>query len=103
MPFSLSRERDGAGDSGNMSLAITPKADMNHVYEDNARPQVGVVMRVGSLSARTYSAQDWWQTTRITEIIEEWNEDVVLENGAHHMVECVRFKTGNSTYVWKNF
>lgn len=99
MPFSLRRERDGAGDSGNMSLAITPKADGDHVYEHDARPQVGVVMRVGSLAGRTFFIQDWWQTTPITEILEEWTES----DARDVPYDCVRFKTGNSTYVWKKF
>ena len=61
----------------------------------NARPQLGVSMRVGSITGRTYSAQDWWQTTLITEILEERTE----EDGT----EYVRFKTGNSEYEWKGF
>ena len=97
MPYSLRRTRDGAGDSGQMSLAIHLNAGPGdeHVYEDGARPQVGAVMRVGSLFARSYSAQDYWQTTPITQIIEERTED----DGA----EYVRFKTGNSEYEWKHF
>lgn len=95
MPYSLRRTRDGAGDSGLMSLAIRPNAGPGdeHVYEHGARPSVGVVMRVGSISGRTYAAQDYWQTTRITEILEERTE----EDGT----EYVRFKTGNSEYEWK--
>jgi hypothetical protein len=96
MPYSLVRERDGAGDSGNMSLAITPNADPGgkHLYEHGSAPKVGAVMRVGSLFGRSFSVQDWWQTTPITEILEEWNDGEV-----HY----IRFKTGNSTYVWKHF
>lgn len=94
MPYSLVRERDGAGDSGNMSLAITPNPNGEHLYEHNSGPKVGAVMRVGSPYGRTYSAQDWWQTTPVTEIVEEWLEGEVY---------CIRFKTGNSTYVWKHF
>jgi hypothetical protein len=52
-------------------------------------------MIVGSPYARTYSRQDWWQTTPITEILEERIE----EDGT----EYVRFKTGNSEYEWKKF
>lgn len=39
--------------------------------------------------------QDWWQTTWVTEILEERTE----EDGT----EYVRFKTGNSEYEWKSF
>jgi hypothetical protein len=49
-------------------------------------------MIVGSHYGRTYSAQDWWQTTTITEILEERTK----ENGTKY----VRFKTGNSEYEW---
>ena len=101
MPYSLRRTRDGAGDSGGMSLAQIPTfdqdtgeiADIEYIHA--ARPQIGASMRVGSITGRTYSAQDWWQTTLITEIVEERTE----EDGA----EYVRFKTGNSEYEWKRF
>lgn len=100
MPYSLVRQRDGAGDSGNMSLAIHLNAGPGdeHTYEHGARPQVGVVMRIGSLSARSFSMQDWWQTTPITEILEEG-----VGGPDDDFIEYVRFKTGNSTYVWKHF
>jgi len=52
-------------------------------------------MRVGSVYARSYSAQDWWQTTVITKIL----EDTIAEDGS----EYVKFKTGNSIYEWKKF
>jgi len=99
MAYSLYRTRDGAGDSGQMSEAITPIWDetgklIDKTIEQNGRPKVGVVMRVGSLYARSYSAQDWWQTTLITEILEDKMEDGI---------EYVRFKTGNSEYEWKSF
>ena len=96
MTYSLQRERDGAGDSGNMSTLLTPTFDMDTgkivdvEYTADARPQLGGVMRVGSHYARSYQAQDWWQTTIITEILED-------------TPECVKFKTGNSTYEWKVF
>jgi hypothetical protein len=96
MTYSLRRVRDGAGDSGPMSLAITPTVDMdtNKVvdvqYEHGARPRIGSAMRVGSIAGRTFAAQDWWQTTLITEILEDKDD-------------YVRFKTGNSEYEWKTF
>lgn len=100
MPYSLRRTRDGAGDSGQMSQAIFPVFDqdtgkiVDKEVQENARPQVGAVMVVGSHYGRSYSAQDWWQTTLITEILEERSEDGT---------EYVRFKTGNSEYEWKSF
>ena len=101
MAYSLRRTRDGAGDSGQMSQAIFPVFDqdtgkiVDKEIQENARPQVGAVMVVGSYYSRSYSAQDWWQTTLITKILEERTE----EGGA----EYVRFKTGNSEYEWRNF
>jgi hypothetical protein len=100
MPYLLRRTRDGAGDSGLMSLAQIPTFDQDtgkivDVEEiHNARPQVGASMRVGSPFGRTFLAQDWWQTTLITEILEERTED-----GR----EYVRFKTGNSEYEWTQY
>jgi hypothetical protein len=92
--YSLRRERDGVGDSGGMSIALT-YGQYDLETEENARPRVGVVMRVGTHFARSYNAQDWWQTTLITEILEEKIE----EEG----VDYVRFRTGNSVYEWRHF
>jgi hypothetical protein len=84
--YNLRRESDGCGDSGGMSTALW--LDGSEVkFAHNARPVVGVAMRVGALGARTYNPQDWWQTSLITEILEE------TEN-------YVRFRTGNSIYEW---
>ncbi len=98
MAYWMYRERDGRGDSGSMSMALIPAYDENDKvvdveYVHNARPQVGYVMRVGSGIARSYSAQDWWQTTVISEIL----EDKINEDGS----EYVKFRTGNSIYEWR--
>ena len=98
MAYWMYRERDSSGDSGGMSMALVPTYDENGKVTDieyihNARPQVGYVMRVGSILGRSYSAQDWWQTTAISEIL----EDTINEDGS----EYVRFKTGNSIYEWR--
>ena len=86
--YSLRRESDGAGDSGSLSLALwLDKNSSEMKHEHNARPRVGVAMRVGTPFSRTYYQQDWWQTTLITEILEE------KEN-------YVRFRTNNSIYEW---
>lgn len=85
--YSLRRERDNEGDAGGMSMAIWFDENNELQTKQNARPRVGVAMRVGSVYARTYQEQDWWQTSLITEIIED-REDYV------------RFRTGNSIYVW---
>lgn len=89
--YVLRRERDDAGDCGGMSLAIWLDDEGNLQQEHNARPRVGVAMRVGSIHARTMTAQDWWQTTLVSEILDDTGD-------------TVRFKTENgSTYVWKDW
>lgn len=85
--YSLRRESDGAGDAGGMSVALWFDENDELQTKQNARPRVGVAMRVGSVFARTYQEQDWWQTSLITEIVED-REDYV------------RFRTTNSIYVW---
>ena len=85
--YSLRRESDGAGDSGSMSTAIWRGEGGEIHTEYNARPRVGAVIRVGTMLTRSYRVQDWWQTTTITEILEE------REN-------YVRFRTSNSIYEW---
>jgi hypothetical protein len=88
MTYSLTKEGNGSiGDSGLMSIFIYEK-DGNVEYEDNARPRVGGVMRVGSHYTRSYQNQDYWQTSMITEILEETDD-------------TVKFKTLNSIYTWK--
>lgn len=94
MRYRLERTRDGAGDSGSMSRALIPTFDhdTNEILsietKDVARPEIGAAMRVGSYSGT------WWQTTPITEILEECQ----TEDG-----EYVRFRTGNSEYEWESF
>lgn len=99
MPYSLHRIGDNAGDSGSMSDAYHwPNGQENGGYAEvihDSKPFVGAVIRVGTLFSRSFSNQDWWQTTMITEILEEWTDDT--------NAECVRFKTKNSEYIWKKF
>ena len=85
--YTLTRLKDGEGDGGPMSQVIYEK-DGKAIVEEDGRPRVGVQMKVGSYIARTMQWQDWWQTTFITEILEE-REDYI------------KFKTGNSVYEWK--
>ena len=87
MPYTLKRITDGAGDSGSMSEAIAWNEDRTFKEIVGNRPVVGCSVRVGSAFARSYSSQDWWLTTPVTEILEE-SENRVL------------FKTENSTYEW---
>jgi hypothetical protein len=82
-----------------MSDAVTPIWDENgklvdKIIEHNAAPKIGAAMVVGSHYARSFSAQDWWQTTPITEILEERTDPEDPD------YLYVRFKTGNSEYEW---
>lgn len=78
------------GDSGAMSMAIWEENGV--IKYQQSKPRVGVCLRVGSMSARTFSSQDWWQTTEIKEII---SEDVGKDG-----IE-IKFMTNNSVYLWK--
>lgn len=91
MTYSLSREGDNAGDSGQMSRRIWP----DRREDKDPTPIVGASLCVGSLYARTYAMQDYWTTTPVTEIVsstDEKGEQVVV------------FKTrSGSTYKWRYF
>lgn len=62
-------------------------------YDYFAKPRIGVNMRVGSPYGRSYSCQDYWTTTKVTEILEEYNDDQNRLN--------VKFRTLNSIYWWR--
>ena len=83
----LRRISDNAGDVGNCSQAIGFNEDKTEAIVLGDRPMIGCLMKVGSSYARSYSLQDYWLTTPVTEILEE-TEDYV------------RFKTKNSEYEW---
>lgn len=83
----LRRIGDDAGDSGSVSQAIRWNEDGTFKEVAGDRPIVGCSMLVGSATARTYSDQDYWLTTPVTEILEDEGDRVL-------------FKTGNSTYEW---
>ena len=85
----LTRESDGEGESGARSEAIQWKEDGTFDKVVSNRPVVGCSMLVGSVTARSYSHRDYWLTTKVTEILEEREEDGRL---------YVKFKTGNSIY-----
>lgn len=91
--YSLVRESDGAGDSGPMCQILD--AESGQPIPDRDYPEIGCGIRVGSPYGRTYSAQDYWQTTPIVGILEETINDQGFWT--------VRFKTKNSTYTWKEF
>lgn len=91
--YSLVRDRDGVGDSGLMCQILDSKSYQPIPNTDY--PLIGCGVRVGSPYGRTYAAQDYWQTTPITEILEESINDAGYWT--------VKFKTKNSTYTWKEF
>jgi hypothetical protein len=81
------------GDSGPMcqildSESYTPIPDVTY-------PRVGCGVRVGSHYARSYVSQDWWQTSPVLEILQEYIND--------EGYWTVKFKTRNSIYIWKEF
>jgi hypothetical protein len=79
----LKRTSDGAGDSGSDIQALDDQGNLM-----GRHPMVGYRLLVGSPIARSYSFQDFWLTTPITEIIIEEKD-------------YVKFKTTNSTYeLW---
>lgn len=87
MHYSLYRHSDHASDSGGISLAMQEE-NGEVKTEHNARPRIGVCIRVGSAYAGTMQYQDWWQTSYITKILSDTENEMV-------------FETGNSTYTWK--
>lgn len=100
--FSITRERDGAGDSGMLFRSLkwpedtTKKCtidDLERVGE-TGEIIVGCCMYCGSHYARTMQTQDWWLTTEVTEI---------LETGEDERGSWARVKTGNSIYLAKGF
>jgi len=87
----LRRTSDRAGDSGSRSEAIAWNENGSFKEIVGRRPAIGCSMLVGSVTARSYSRQDYWLTTPVTEILEEiTNEDC----------DYVKFSTGNSIYEW---
>ena len=75
-------------DGGARSQAIEWNEDGTFNRVVSNRPVIGCSMLVGSISARSYSAQDYWLTTEIIEIIEDDEERV-------------KFRTKNSMYEWR--
>jgi hypothetical protein len=87
----LRRIGDGAGDSGARSEAIAWNEDRTFKEVVGHRPMLECSMLVGSVTARSYSGQDYWLTTQVTEILEEITNDDT---------DYVKFRTGNSVYEW---
>jgi len=82
------------GDSGPMSnaLQVDPLTKkLTGFTKSNSEPELGCCMQVGSYYSRSYSRQDWWMTTPVTEIVSRIESEGKIE---------VVFKTRNSTYKW---
>lgn len=67
--YALRRSIDGAGDSGPMLLAVTYDSETSPPRIEYNVLRLGACVRVGSINGRSYSAQDWWQTTPVTEVL----------------------------------
>jgi hypothetical protein len=91
MGYNLQRLSDKRGDHGFMSEAIEWNEDGSYKQTLGSCPVVGCSMRVGNPFGRTYSSQDWWLTTIVTEIIKE-----IKTNDTHYVL----FKTQNNLYEW---
>ena len=90
--YALRRDRDGAGDSGPLLMSHLYNPETKKIEHFQNEIVVGCSIECGSITGRSYSAQDYWLTTPVTEILEV-NEDKSV----------VKFKTGNSIYTVKSF
>ncbi len=88
--FSVSRESDGAGDSGPM-LVPFDRVTWKEIGE-NGTIEIGKSIRCGSVHARTMQAQDYWTTTDVCEVLERADDD-----------SWVKVKTANSVYTIRGF
>ena len=91
MAYVLRRVSDGKGDSGGSSLAIAWHNNGTFKEVVGISPTIDCSMQVGSMTARSYSNQDYWTTTPVTKILEK-----ILNEETNY----VRFKTENSEYEW---
>lgn len=83
--------REECKESGNRIDAISWNEDGTFKEIADHKPVVGCSLLFGSVTARSYSNQDYWLTTKVTEIVEERKNEQGL-------LEFVRFKTENSVY-----
>jgi len=67
----------------------------NGTFKEVVNRQIPVVncsLLIGSITARTYSENDYWLTTVVTEILEE-------SKNSEGDITSIRFKTQNSEYI----
>ena len=81
--YTLRRLTDDVWEYGSMSAAISDSDTLEH----DARPRVGVRLRVGSLHGRSFAERDWWQTSRITKIVRDEPQQVEFwtEDGSYYL------------------
>lgn len=72
--YSLVRESDGAGDSGPRLIPTKWNGRFWEGDGKNGTIEIGKGLECGSITARSYSAQDFWACTEVQEILEV-NED----------------------------
>jgi len=87
----LRRISDGEGFAGSVVESIAWNEDGSFKEVTGSKVTVGESVRVGTMTAGTYSTRDWWMTTPVTLILEERKN----EEGKY---EYVKFETENSTY-----
>jgi hypothetical protein len=95
MPALIKIHEDGREEfkeQGQRVEAIAWNEDRTFKEIVDSKPIVGCSLLVGSVTARSYSSQDYWLTSKVTEVLEErWTTD-------NKHLEYVKFKTENSTY-----
>jgi len=77
----LIRDRDGEGFSGARVDVISPDEsipdeDRITAFNGDADTLVGNMLLVGSVTAGTYSARDWWRTNVIDEILSASEDEI---------------------------
>ena len=87
----IRRMSDGEGFAGSLVESIAWNEDGSFKEITGSKPTVGESIKVGTMTAGTYSNRDWWMTTPVTLILEERKN----EEGKY---EYVKFETENSTY-----
>ena len=83
--------REEFKEQGARAEAISWNEDGTFKEVVDSIPVVGCSFLVGSVTARSYSTQDYWLTTKVTEILEQNKDDE-----GHYV--SIKFKTENSTY-----
>ena len=73
----LIRDRDGEGYYGCNVQALDFDGETPGGKVVGNEPMVGYCLKVGTMTAGTYSSRDWWMTTPITEIISETDDEIL--------------------------